>query len=241
MRKTILTLSAAALALGGAGAALADHHGDKRGPMAADTDGNGELTLAEVRAHAAQRFARMDANGDGQIDAADRAARQAEHFAKADTDGNGELSPAEMKAAREARMAKRAERRAMRQAKRFDRIDADNSGGVSQAELEAAHEARAEHRAKRGSQGHEGRMAMGAMRNPRAMHARHMLGMADANGDKVVTRAEFDASVTAHFAKVDTDGSGAITAAERKAAHEAMMKRMKERHGQHRGGDKPND
>lgn len=238
MRTTILTFSAAALALGGAGAALADHHGDKRGPMAADTDGNGELTLAEVRAHAAQRFARMDANGDGKIDAADREARHAEHFAKVDTDGDGELSPAEMKAAREARMEKRAERMEDRRARRFERLDSDNSGGVSEAELRAAREARAERRAEHGAEPGERRRQMQKMRGARQMHARHMLRMADANNDRVVSRAEFDAMVDSHFAKVDTDGSGAITAAERKAAHETMRQRMRNQHRQH-GGDKP--
>lgn len=234
MHKTILAFSAAALALGGAGAALADHHGAKRGPMAADMDGNGELTLAELRAHGAQRFARMDANGDGQIDATDRQARHADRFARIDADGNGELSAAEMQAAHQARMAKRAEHRAERQAKRFDRMDTDKSGGVSQAELEAAHAARQEARAEN----REGRKGMRGMRGKRAMHARHMLGMADANGDRIVTRTEFDASIDAHFAKIDTDGSGTITAEERKAAHAQMMQRMKMHRGMHHG-DKP--
>ena len=30
-----------------------------------DADGNGTLTRAEVQAHAAEKFAKMDANGDG--------------------------------------------------------------------------------------------------------------------------------------------------------------------------------
>jgi len=51
----------------------------------------------------------------------------------------------------------------------------------------------------------------------------HMLKRADTNGDKAVTRAEFDAVVEAHFAKTDADNSGTITSEERKAAREARQ------------------
>ena len=70
MNKTILALSAAALALTGT-TAIAQH----RGAHNPDTDGNGSVTLTEMQAASAERFARMDANGDGVINAADRQAR----------------------------------------------------------------------------------------------------------------------------------------------------------------------
>ena len=91
MNKTILALSAAALALTGT-TAIAQH----RGAHNPDTDGNGSVTLTEMQAASAERFARMDANGDG------------------------ELTAAEMQAAREARKADRPERgeRSERRAKR---------------------------------------------------------------------------------------------------------------------------
>ena len=100
MRKLTLTISAVALALGGAGMAVASHHG---GNQSADANGDGITTLAETKAKADERFAKMDANGDGQLDAADREAKRAARFSAADTDGNGELTLAEMTAAREAR------------------------------------------------------------------------------------------------------------------------------------------
>ena len=57
-RKTIaLTLSAAALALAGGSAALADNHGRTK----ADANGDGRVTLAEMQSHATAMFARMDA------------------------------------------------------------------------------------------------------------------------------------------------------------------------------------
>ena len=115
MNKTILALSAAALALTGT-TAIAQH----RGAHNPDTDGNGSVTLTEMQAASAERFARMDANGDGVINAADRQARGAQMFARADANGDGELTAAEMQAAREARKADRPERgeRSERRAKR---------------------------------------------------------------------------------------------------------------------------
>lgn len=239
MTKLTLSLSAAALAFVGASVALAQHHDGMTKP---DADGDGSVTRAEMQSHGAQMFARLDVNGDGAIGAADREARQAQRFAAMDTDNDGELSQAEMRAAHEARHAKREERRAAsaehraehrddRMAEHFDRMDADNSGGLSQAELATRHDARAEdeHRGKRGHR-------MGGMGGDHgAMRMMHgMLRQADADGDKSVTRAEFDAALARHFSQVDADGNGAISAAERQSAHEAMRAKWQERREQRR-------
>lgn len=228
MRKTILTLSAAAVALTGAGIAYAQH-GDHPNP---DANGDGVATLAEVKAHGNELFARLDANGDGVINAEDRQAHHQEMFAKADANGDGELSQAEMKAMHEARKERReerrearAEKRADRMAERFAKMDTDNSGGLSQAELRAMHEARGErHEGTR-----EGRR--GGKHGKRGGHgergAHMLLKMADQDGDKSVTRAEFDAGLAAHFAKVDSNGDGAISAEERETAHKAMRAEWK--------------
>lgn len=206
MKKTAIGFSAAALALAGT-AALS------QGPMGkVDTDGDGSVTRAEMASHGAAMFARMDANGDGVINAEDRAARRAEMFAKADTNGDGELSQAEMEARRDARMERR-EARAERMAERFANMDTDNSGGLTQEEMQVNREARG----KRGHHGKRGGRRGGMM----------MLRMADADGDKSITRAEFDAAQAAHFARIDTNGDGTITAAEREAAHQKMRAEWK--------------
>ena len=44
-----------------------------------------------------------------------------------------------------------------------------------------------------------------------------MLALADTNGDKAVTQAEFRKAAEARFAKADTDNDGTISAAERKS------------------------
>ena len=87
--------------------------------------------------------------------------------------------------------------------------------------MRAAHEAR---RAKMKERRGEARGGRHARRGGMAMLLR-----ADTNGDKAVSRAEFDAAVEARFAKVDTDGSGSITAEERAAAHAAMKERREQR------------
>lgn len=230
MNTTFLTLSAAALALTGT-AAIADHHG-KHNP---DANGDGVVTLDEVRTQSAAMFTKMDANGDGVLNAEDRAAHRAEMFAKADTNGDGELSQAEMKAMHEARKERReerrearAERREGRMAEHFAKMDTDNSGGLSADEMRAMHEARGERGPRDRKRGMRG--MRGGAGGPHGM-----MRMADSDGDSSVTRAEFDAGVAAHFAKADANSDGQITAEERKAAHEAMRAEWKAKRAERRG------
>lgn len=239
MRKHALTLSAAALVLAGASAALADQHGahhgsGKHGP---DADGDGVVTQAEAAAMAERMWDRMDTNGDGAIDQTDRdalkakwaekrAERAPERFAAMDADGNGEVSLAEMQAHHAERMARRAERRGAstdaarpdrqeRHARMFAKLDTDGSGGLSGEEMKAGHDMHKGRHGKRG--GH-------------AMHGGGMMAsMADANDDGTITRAEFDAARASHFARVDTDGDGQISQAEHKAARAAMKAKWQER------------
>ncbi|MEM6856940.1 MAG: hypothetical protein AAF559_03640 [Pseudomonadota bacterium] len=240
MRKsTFMTASVTALALGGASVALANHAsnhstnhfgGHRGGPgfEQADTDGDGVITLDEAKAKSAERFAKMDANADGSLSREDREARAANRLAGSDTDQDGEISPQEMTAAREKREAERAERRAEMQTTLFERLDSDGSGGLSQAELEAG-------KAMRAQMGGEGRRRgkgprMGRTR-PTKM-AMMALRRADTNYDNAVSREEFDAMIEARFARIDTDGSGAITEAEREAAKSQMRARLRNRTGQ---------
>lgn len=239
MRKLTLTLSVAALALAGSTAALADHHG-----AGSDPEGDGTITLEQMIAKSGKKFEHMDANGDGVIDASDREAhmaeraekraeRHAERFAKADTNGDGELSPEEMKAAHEARHAKMAERRDEHGEAMFAKLDTDKSGGLSPDELAAGHMAHKGHMAMKGEMSEGREHGEGGMHGHRRGMAMHMLKQADTDGDKAVSRAEFDAAVAKHYAQVDADHSGTISPEERRAAHEKMMARMKE----HQAGD----
>ena len=233
MRKpALITAAIAALALGGAGIALANHHASPghRGPNfeQADADGDGVITLDEAKAKSAERFAKMDANADGSLSREDREAHAQQRFAEADANQDGELSPEEMTAQREKREAERAARRAQMQATLFERLDTDGSGGLSQAELEAGKAIRAEMR----GEGRRPGMGPGMDRGRPAKMAMMGLRRADTNYDNAVSREEFDAMIEARFARIDTDGSGTITEAEREAAKSQFKRRSRNRGGE---------
>ncbi len=230
MKKTFFLGGAAMLAIGTA--ALAQPGGDRDGPK----------TRADVATSIDARFARTDANRDGVLTEADRAARHAQRFAKLDADNNGELTEAELKAGHEARRddmqarraehradrpeptaeqkakwaerrAKHADKRGDRQENRVARLDADGNGSLNAAEWAAKAErpGRADDAAANGRRGdgHHGRRGM------------DMMKMADANGDNAISLDEMRNAALARFDKVDTDGDGTISAAERQAAREA--------------------
>ncbi|MGI9406787.1 MAG: EF-hand domain-containing protein [Hyphomicrobiaceae bacterium] len=103
---------APAIAAGGGWGKHAGHGGKRAFRMMErmDADGNGELTLEEVQAGRAKRFAKFDGNGDGTVDAA------------------------ELKSGIMARMERRAERRVT---KMMRRLDANGDGQISESEFAA--------------------------------------------------------------------------------------------------------
>ena len=165
------------------------------GAMPRDANGDGTVTRAEMSAKLAQQFARMDANSDGKLDAADRTAKRGDRFKKIDGDGNGEISLTEMQTAQSARTAKR-----------FARLDTDNNNSVSAAEMEAV-KRKAGNRGKRG-----GKHGHGMMR---------MMKTADTDANGSISQAEFTAFGMQRFDRMDANGDGQVTAAERKAARAA--------------------
>ena len=81
----------------------------------------------------------------------------------------------------------------------------------------------------RGERGGEGRKARRG--GKRGGHMA-MLQRADTDGDKSISRAEFQAAVDARFARADTDGNGEISAAEREAMKQARQERRAQRRSQ---------
>lgn len=120
------------------------------------------LTAGTTLAGASERHERMsfetlDTDGDGQISRAEMDQRRLDRIEQADTNGDGALSLAELEARASERAKKHAERMMERQDankdgilsgeeltagpradKRFSRVDADGSGTISQAEFDAA-------------------------------------------------------------------------------------------------------
>lgn len=128
-----------------------------------------------------------------------------QHFDRLDVDKDGKLDQSD----REAMRAKMA-------AEMFDRADANHDGMISRDEWNAG--------AAKLAQMHE-RGPMGGLGMGRPM-MRHMAMMADADGDKTITRNEFVKRAAEHFDRADANHDGKISAAEREQAHAAMRERF---------------
>lgn len=143
--KSILGITAIALA---GGLMLTSTAAQARGPGGGherlsfeqlDTNGDGQITMAEMEARGAARFAATDTNNDGKLSKEELTAAGSERMAKRvdrmlerlDADGDGALSQAELEDGRKGKG------RGDRMEKRFERMDADGSGGISAEEFEA--------------------------------------------------------------------------------------------------------
>lgn len=202
--KTTLVLTSAALLSGAAYA--------KDAPKA-DINKDGQVTKAEFMTATTTRFVAADTNGDGMLTKEEmiagheamREARASERFSRADANGDGVITRAEHDALRAEKDAKRAEKRAEMKT----RIDTDGNGTISDTERAAAkemrqakrQEKRAERKGKR-SEKNTGEK----MRGPKR----------DANGDGVITQAEYEAVAEAMFVRMDANGDGVLTKGEGK-------------------------
>lgn len=92
------TISVTALAEAPASDNVPGREGPRNMIQRLDADGDGRITLEEIRAPLEQRFAELDANGDGVIDLEEFSARAMERFAARDADGNGVLEGDELPA-----------------------------------------------------------------------------------------------------------------------------------------------
>ena len=167
----------------------------------------GSLLAVSLTSAALYAAPGMTADGITKVDAL---AKADERFAKMDVNNDGSVNQAD---------------RAAKVKEHFATMDSDKNGAITETEFIAAHEARMSMRQDRremrgehnrgGMKGHRmgGRGKGGGMK---------MLAMADANGDKSVTQAEFRAAAQARFAKSDVNNDGSISAEERKAQRQSM-------------------
>jgi len=148
--KFLTTIAALAVAATGATAigVAAQGHAMMTPPSFSELDANadGQITRADLTAHAAARFADADSDGNGTLSAAELIARAETHASdraaqmgtrminQMDSDGDGELSLDEM----QARGAGRFGGGEDMAGRMLDRADTDNDGAVSEAEYTAA-------------------------------------------------------------------------------------------------------
>lgn len=151
--------------------------------------------------------------------------RTAARFARMDANGDGQID---------------AQDREARALARFDRMDADGDDTISRAEYAAHLEARGERREQRAERRSERREARGARSGGERMARRGgnrgaaMLRRADTNNDGALTLAEFQSRALTKFDRVDADGNGTVTAAER-ADRAAERQQRRESRQQRRG------
>ena len=161
-----------------------------------------------------------DAMADKTVTRAEAQARAGEMFAKMDANKDGKLDAAD-------REAHRAERRAAM----FARLDTDKNGSISRDEFNAARQ-RPEGAGKWGDgkrgegqrgEGHRGH----GMRGGKEGRGTMMLGMADTDKDRAISRDEFLAAHAKHFDMADANKDGQISPDERKAARAKMREHMR--------------
>lgn len=182
----------------------------------ADMNQDGQVTQSEFMAAATTRFVNADTNADGVLTKDEmKAARKAKHDARAekkfeglDANGDGFVSKDEYDAQRAERAEKRAERR-----------DLNSDGTVDEADRvlmkekrEARKAEREARRAEREASGAAGPNKRGGKDGKRRMRGPNP----DANGDGVVTRAEYETSTLAMFERLDKNADGVLTKGEGK-------------------------
>lgn len=157
----------------------------------------GALALTSGIALAAGQPHEMGDHPTGDMTRAQAMQMANSHFDRMDVNKDGKLDRADREAMH-ARMA----------SEMFDRTDANHDGMISRDEWNAG--------AAKMAQMHGGP----GMRGGPMM--RHMGMMADADGDRAISRDEFQKRALEHFDRVDANHDGTISAAEREQAHAAM-------------------
>lgn len=226
MKKFVLGLSAALVALGTAGALCAaapaatpgatparpDAPGHRHGM---DMDGDGAVTWAEAKAHADALWARLDVNQDGKIDQADRDARELKRFDAIDTNHDGSISREEFLA--HVRTMKPGMGQPGMGQPGMDRDrgpEADKDGPPPPPPGDGADMPPP----PPGGMEHGMHHGMGRGMGGRPEHGFLPMFADGLDKDGTITRAQYDAAVKSRFDKADTNHDGKLTRDEIRAA-----------------------
>lgn len=211
MRKFLLAAVGFAALVGACGMAQAqNHHGPPPGGgrfFQADANNDGVVTRQEFDAFRAAEFTRLDANHDGQLTRDEmRAGHQWRHHGdQAAVGGPSGLSGDHHRG------------------RHFDmlaRADANHDGNISREEFLARPNQMFDHL----DTNHDGvisadeRQAILQQMQSGMAHARTDHPNPDANGDGVISHAEFDTAGAAKFARLDANHDGRVTREEAESA-----------------------
>lgn len=116
MKRTVVISALTVLAIAGTTLSASAHEGGKRGHQGPRVE-----------------FSDLDANADGQLTAAELDAHAAARFAEADTNGDGVLNAEELAARSDREVSERMEKRI---AKMIEKMDANDDGGLSLDEMQ---------------------------------------------------------------------------------------------------------
>lgn len=197
MRKILFAAAGFAALAGAAGLAIAQEGGAPaerpRGVFAFDANTDGTLTRQEFNAGRAAEFARRDTNGDGQLTREEMRAGR-EHRGGRHGRGGGMHHLASADANNDGNITR--DEFLARPLEHFTRLDANGDGVIQASERPQRPE-----RGERGSRG------------DRADRPDF-----DANDDRQISRAEFDAMGASMFQRLDANSDGRVTQAEAQAA-----------------------
>jgi Ca2+-binding EF-hand superfamily protein len=186
MNKMILASAVALLATSSLTLAHGQGQG-KKGLLRFDRDGNGVVTLDEMRTGALERFDRMDANKDGRLTldeiVAAETERAAKRFAEMDKNHDGKLERAEVP-----KMPDEV----------FARLDKDGNGSISREEMALAHgsgsDKAARERLQRADKNHDGAIS----RDEAKAEVEARFASLDTNHDGVLSAEELKAAHRGH-------------------------------------------
>ncbi len=182
----------AAAAIAGTGAAIAQTVPSAPQPRVVKAQ-----TRADVQAHVARLFERVDTNKDGAI-----------------TKQEGDAAQAQFAARAKRHLGERG-------AKAFDRLDTNKDGQVSRQEFDAGRVAREQRQALRKPGESLGGNAY-LHRKGGMGFAGHMFEMADANKDGRVSLPEAQQAALQHFDRADLNRDGTLTPEERRQSRQQM-------------------
>ncbi len=238
MKKTLATATLITLAgLGLGTVAIAGQHGPKPSFEMLDTNGDGSVTMEELQAKGAAKFAETDLNGDGFLDAGEmlqaakeHAGKRGEHggrpmpgaekvdemagkiLGRMDSNGDGKISKAEAKGPF---------------ARAFDKIDTDGDGMLDSAELKASVLARAgnhgqqgEHADQQGEHAGEQGEHGGQQGEHAGQQGEHAGEQGEHAGKQGMSPEDRIAKMIAH---ADTDGDGKLSLEEITGAKAGKM------------------